>query len=149
MKGIQIVAAVLAILSLAMVGGAWSPFFVPLSEHTMAKDVTDCYLPIHRTYSFSTHDERAVSWLNFWRDCRAHNVEWRWYYPEGGVYSRSFDVIPPIDGFIGSWGAPVWACLKIKGCDVERLPGRWKVDVIIDYRKVLTEYFTIGCKEDC
>jgi hypothetical protein len=149
MKGTKIAMAVLAFLSLVAVGGAYTPFFIPLSEHTMAKNVNDCSLPVQRTYSFSTHDEHAVSWLNIWKDGKPHSVEWRWYYPQGGVYSRSFDVIPSIDGFIGSWNSPVWACMKIKGCDAERLPGLWKVDVIVDYRKVLTEYFTIGCKEDC
>jgi hypothetical protein len=39
--------------------------------------------------------------------------------------------------------------LKIKGTDVARLPGTWKVDVIVDYRKVLTEYFTITSPEAC
>ena len=140
---------ILVILFLSSLGQASHPMFFPLSEHTMAKAVSPSGMPLYRTGVFSVNDEQAVSWLLIFRDSRPHSVEWRWYYPEGGVYSRSFDVIPPIDGFIGSWGAPVWACLKIKGCDVERLPGRWKVDVIIDYRKVLTEYFTIGCKEDC
>ena len=45
--------------------------------------------------------------------------------------------------------APVWSKLKIKGTDVARLPGTWKVDVIVDYRKVLTEYFTINSAETC
>jgi hypothetical protein len=42
------------------------------------------------------------------------------------------------------WAAPVWSCLKIAGTDVARLPGNWKVDIIVDFRKVQTEYFTIN-----
>lgn len=78
-----------------------------------------------------------------------HSVEWRWYYPEGRTYARSFGVIPPIDGPSGYWCAPIWSCLKIDGYDPARMPGTWKVDVIVDFRKVLTEYFTIDGETSC
>jgi hypothetical protein len=29
------------------------------------------------------------------------------------------------------------------------MPGMWKVDIIVDYKKVLTEYFTIDGSLDC
>jgi hypothetical protein len=143
MKGTSLVLIMLVLLSSAVVGGASHPLFFPLSEHTMAKSVGGCSEPICRTFIFSSEDEKAVSWLNVWRDTKMHSVEWRWYYPGGGVFARSFGVLPPIDGFMGFWGAPLWSELKIKGHDAARFPGMWKVDVIVDYRKVLTEYFTI------
>ncbi len=124
--------------------GQANPLFFPLSEHTMAKGVYPNAVPCERTYTFSTDDEQAVSWLLIFRDSRVHTVEWRWYYPEGRTYDRTFSVIPPIDGFTGMWAAPVWSCLKIEGTDVARMPGNWKVDIIVDFRKVQTEYFTIS-----
>ena len=148
MKGIKLVLAVLAFL---LAGGAVQadPMFFLVSEHTMASDIGKYSEPIGRTSTFSTDDDQAVSWLLVWRDLEVHNVEWRWYYPEGRVYSRSFGVIPPVDGPAGLWAAPLWSCLKIKGYDPARMPGMWKVDVIVDYKKVLTEYFTIDGSLDC
>ena len=142
---------VLAFLAFLLVGGAVQadPMFFLISEHTMASDIGKFSEPIGRTSTFSTDDDQAVSWLLVWRDCEVHNVEWRWYYPEGRVYSRSFGVIPPIDGPAGQWAAPLWSCLKIKGYDPARMPGMWKVDVIVDYKKVLTEYFTIDGPLNC
>ncbi|MDD4447165.1 MAG: hypothetical protein PHN61_05755 [Methanothrix sp.] len=142
----------LVVLAVLIMGGACQashPMFFPLSEHTIAKEISENGMPLYRTYTFTTDDEQAASWLLIWRDAKVHSVEWRWYWPEGKTYARSFSTIPPIDGFTGMWAAPVWSCLKIKGTDVARLPGTWKVDVIVDYRKVLTEYFTITSPEAC
>lgn len=135
----------LALLSTVAMGQA-NPLFFPLSEHVMAKGVYPNAVPCDRTYTFSVNDEQAVSWLLIFRDSRVHTVEWRWYYPEGRTYDRTFSVVPPIDGFAGMWAAPVWSCLKIGGTDVARMPGNWKVDIIVDFRKVQTEYFTINCQ---
>jgi len=125
------------------------PMFVPLSEHTIAKEISENGVPLYRTTTFSVHDDQVVSWLLMWRDAKSHTVEWRWYYPEGRTYARSFSSIPPIDGFTGMWAAPLWSCLEIQGTDVARMPGTWKVDVIVDFRKVLTEYFTINGPRAC
>ena len=143
--------ALVALALLLMGGGALAshPMFFPLSENTIAKDITDSGMPLYRTTTFTTDDEQAVSWLLIWRDAKPHTVEWRWYWPEGRTYARSFSTIPPIDGFTGMWAAPVWSCLKIKGTDVAHLPGNWRVDVIVDYRKVLTQYFTINNPYAC
>jgi len=136
----------LILLALMFTGGlgqATHPLFIPLSEHTMAKEVSAGGMPLYRTSTFSVNDNQAASWLLFFRDSAVHNVEWRWYYPEGRTYARTFSVIPSIDGFTGWWAAPVWSCLKIKGTDAARMPGVWKVDVIVDFTKVLTEQFTV------
>jgi hypothetical protein len=145
------VLAIVILASLFMIGlgQASHPLFFPLSEHTMAKEISANGMPLHRTYTFSVDDEQAASWLLIFRDAQAHTVEWRWYYPEGRTYARSFSVVPPIDGFAGLWAAPVWSCLKIKGTDVARLPGIWKVDVIVDYRKEASEYFTVNGPKAC
>jgi hypothetical protein len=141
---------ILALLVMTLAGGVVyaDPLFFPLSEHTMAKGVYD-YEPMERAYSFSPTDDQAVSWLLIWRDAKSHNVEWRWYYPEGRVYARSFGVLPPIDGYMGFWGAPIWSCLKISGSDPSKRPGNWKVDVLVDFRKVLEEHFTINGLMSC
>jgi hypothetical protein len=115
----------------------------------MASDIGTYSEPLGRTNDFSTADDQAVSWLLAWRDNQVHSVEWRWYYPEGRTYARSFGAIPPIDWPAGLWAAPIYSCLKIKGYDAARLQGMWKVDVFVDYKKVLTEYFTIDGPAAC
>jgi hypothetical protein len=141
----------LAILALLFAGGMVEadPLFFPLSEHTIAKSVSSGGMPLYRTATFCANDEQAFSWLLIFRDAEPHSVEWRWYYPQGRTYARSFSVVPPIDGFTGWWAAPVWSNMKIAGTDAARMPGMWKVDVIVDYRKVLTEYFTINGQQAC
>jgi hypothetical protein len=148
MSGTKIVLAVLAImLSIGAVSAG--PYYYLVAEHTMASDVGKYSEPLCKTNEFSTSDDQAVSWLLAWRDNEVHSVEWRWYYPEGRTYSRSFGVIPAINLPSGKWAAPVWSCLKIQGYDVARLPGMWKVDVFVDYKKVFTEYFTINGPDTC
>ena len=149
MKERVVALVVLVLLLMGGLGLASHPMFFPLSEHTMAKEISPSGMPLYRTNTFSSDDEQAASWLLIWRDAQPHTVEWRWYWPEGRTYARSFSNVPPIDGFTGMWAAPVWSKLKIKGTDVARLPGTWKVDVIVDYRKILTEYFTINSPETC
>jgi len=144
---LRVVALIVLVLLLMGGLGASNPLFFPLSEHTIAKEISPSGMPLYRTNTFSSDDEQVASWLLIWRDADPHTVEWRWYWPEGRTYARSFSNVPPIDGFTGMWAAPVWSNLKIKGTDVARMPGTWKVDVIVDFRKILTEYFTINSPE--
>jgi len=135
----------LAVLALLLAGTAGAtPLFFPLSEHTMAKEVGPCGDPLERSYTFTTADTQAVSWLKIWRDLKMHQVEWRWYSPNGRVYSRSFGVIPPVYGPAGYWSSCIWSGLKISGYEVSLMPGTWKVDVFVDYKKIASELFTIG-----
>jgi hypothetical protein len=148
MRGTNIVLAILAImLSIGAVDAG--PYYYLVAEHTMASDIGKYSEPLGRTSEFSTADDQAVSWLLAWRDNEVHSVEWRWYYPEGRTYARSFGVIPALDWPAGKWAAPIWSCLKIRGYDAARLPGMWKVDVFVDYKKVLTDYFTIDGPATC
>jgi hypothetical protein len=148
MSGTKIVLAILAIM-LAVSAVKADPYYYLLAEHTMASDIGEYSEPLGITNEFSTANAQAVSWLLVWRDNQVHSVEWRWYYPEGRTYARSFGVIPPIDWPAGLWAAPIYSCLKIKGYDAARFQGMWKVDVFVDYKKVLTEYFTIDGSATC
>lgn len=148
MRGFKIVLAVLAImLSIGAVSA--DPYYYLVAEHTMASDIGTYSEPLGRTNEFSAADDQAVSWLLAWRDNQVHSVEWRWYYPEGRTYARSFGVIPAINWPAGKWAAPIWSCLKIRGYDAARLPGMWKVDVFVDYKKVFTDYFTVNGPDTC
>lgn len=143
MTKIKVLGALFVVLLTMTVGDAiWFPF-VPLSDHTMARDISPSLDPIGRTYNFSPQDELAVSWIRFARDTRSHQMEWRWYAPNGRFYARTFDVVPPKDFTSGDWDGNVWSAIQIRGCDPSRMPGQWRVDVLRDWLKVQTEYFTI------
>jgi hypothetical protein len=147
--------AFLALLFVVMNGQAhftpWQlytlPLTPPLSQHAMCKYIDAESMPIDRTDRFSIFDKQAVSWLLLWRDKRMHSVEWRWYSPEkrekSKAYAQTFGVIPPDNGRMGIWSAPIWSSLEIAGQDAANMFGLWKVDVIVDYKTVLTEYFTL------
>ncbi|OPX79118.1 MAG: hypothetical protein A4E45_00881 [Methanosaeta sp. PtaB.Bin039] len=141
LRGIAI--ALLGLLVLGSTAQA-DPLYFALSEHTMTSEVDECGVPADSRVTFDTTDVQAISWLKIWRDHRPHPVEWRWYSPNMRVYHRTFGIIPAIDGPVGYWGSNIWSGLPIDGYEVAMMPGTWKVDVIVDFRKVLTEYFNIG-----
>ena len=144
---IKVVGALFAVLFTATVGGAiWFPF-VPVSDHTMSLDVDLNSNPVWRTYTFSTQDEQAVSWIRFSRDLQPHRMEWRWYSPDGQLYARTFGVIPPRDFTSADWEGKAWSSIQIKDCDPEDMPGQWRVDLLRDWKRVETEWFTIGGRE--
>ena len=145
MNKIKAVLAFFAVFLTASVGGAiWFPF-VPLSDHTMAKDVNITrWDPVYRTYSFSPTDDQAVSWIRFARDLQPHQMEWRWYAPNGQLYARSYAVVPPKDFTSGDWAGKAWSAIQIRGCGPEMMQGTWKVDIHRDWKKVKTEWFNIG-----
>lgn len=143
MKLTRIAIAILIFLMAGMAAQA-DPLYFALSEHSMAKQIGPNGEPIVKSYTFSQTDPAAICWLKIWRDHSAHTVEWRWYSPNMRVYHRTFGVLPSIDGPAGNWGSCIWSGLAIDGYEVAMMPGTWKVDVIVDFRKVLTDYFTIG-----
>lgn len=144
----------IAILCLVLLAGVLTsqahPLFFPLSQHSMAKQIGPGGEPLERAYTFSHNDVQAISWLKVWRDLSPHFVEWRWFSPGGRFYTRTFGVIPRNDGAAAMWGSCIWSGLQIKDYEVGMMPGTWRVDVIVDYRKVLSEYFTIdGHQQPC
>lgn len=144
MNKIKFVLAFFAVISTASLGGAiWFPF-VPLSDLTMAKSVNANWDPVYRTHSFSPQDDQAVSWIRFARDLKPHELEWRWYAPNGQLYARSFAVVPPKDFSSGDWEGKSWSAIQIRGCDPAMMQGTWRVDIFRDWMKVRTVSFNIG-----
>ncbi|AET64864.1 hypothetical protein [Methanothrix harundinacea] len=144
MKKMKAILAFLAVMATASLGGAiWFPF-IPLSDHSMAKSVDAHWNPIYRTYSFSTEDDQAVSWIRFARDLKPHEMEWRWYAPNGQLYARTFAVVPPKNFASGDWEGKTWSAIQIRGCEASRLQGTWRVDIFRDWMKIKTVSFNIG-----
>lgn len=112
-------------------------------DHAMASNVDESTNEvITRTNVFSTTDGKAYSWLSL-GNVGAGTVEWRWYSPDGDLFSTGFVDIPaPAGAYWDSYY--VWYYIDVAGDDAADLPGDWHVDVYLDDKELLTEQFTIA-----
>lgn len=116
-------------------------------DHTLAKDAQtrDPFDPIDKTYIFSIADAKAISWLRFGLVYGAHQIEWKWYSPEGMLrFYDSYQIDDPNKGSEEHWGNFTAASqLPIKGILLENATGSWHVDVIQDGQRIYTENFEL------
>lgn len=117
---------------------------VSVLDHSMADGVDEsARTAISRTQEFSVNDSKAYSWLSL-GDVGAGTVRWNWYSPDGLIlYMDSMEIPMPTGG--SYWNAyNIWSSIDIAGKDAAFRPGDWHVDVFLDGRKMLTEYFSIS-----
>ncbi len=114
-------------------------------DHTMSKDIQkETNVPIERTYTFSTNDYKAVSWVQFGPLYKSHTVLWKWYRPDGKLY-HNYEITTP-DPQKGNWWDQynVWSSISIKGNEPASMAGQWKVELYFDGNYLLTETFSIN-----
>ncbi len=117
---------------------------VSVLDHSMATSVDESAgAVISRTHEFSLNDTKAYSWLSL-GNVGAGTVYWNWYSPAGLILKMdSAEILMPTSG--SSWNAyNIWSSIDIAGKDASNRPGDWHVDVFLDGRKMLTEYFSIS-----
>ena len=109
----------------------------------MTHSVSDSF-PTHRTTSFSTNDDVAISWIEIGDYLRyAHHVSWNGYSPDGKLFKKNTHTtsVPDV-GYYYEWhrtGSP----LPISGYNPASMPGLWKVEVYIYGDYWLIEWFSI------
>jgi hypothetical protein len=112
-------------------------------DHTMSSQVDEStYQVLTRTSNFQPSDRRAYSWISFGNVGDAHQVEWRWFSPDGSLYSTYTQQIPKPSGTPWSW-YNVYSYIPIAGYGAASMPGDWKVDIYLDGNKILTEQFSL------
>lgn len=113
-----------------------------LDRLALCRDVTADGLgsPVQIGDSFSTHDARAVVWLDLRDLAHAHTVRYRWFDPEGNLYLDSGPVALNPDGGYRP-RATVSASMPIAGAPAAWLPGEWKVSVEYDGEPLTTQTF--------
>lgn len=118
---------------------------VSIVDHSMARTIATTGLPVGRTASFSAGEPRAYSWIRFGPVYEAHRLRWRWYSPDGALYTESVCQIPaPSTRGLEHWYSPkYWSQLSILGTSAAQLPGAWSVEFSVDDRIMLVERFTI------
>jgi tetratricopeptide (TPR) repeat protein len=117
---------------------------VSVLDHSMATSIDEsARTVISRTQEFSANDSKAYSWLSL-GDVGAGIIYWNWYSPAGLIeYMDDAQIPMPTSG--SSWNAyNVWSSIDIAGKDAANSPGDWHVDIFLDGRKMLTEYFSIS-----
>jgi tetratricopeptide (TPR) repeat protein len=117
---------------------------VSVLDHSMATSIDEsARTVISRTQEFSANDSKAYSWLSL-GDVGAGTIYWNWYSPAGLIeYMDDAQIPMPTSG--SSWNAyNAWSSIDIAGKDAANSPGDWHVDIFLDGRKMLTEYFSIS-----
>lgn len=117
---------------------------VSVLDHSIATSVDEpARTVISRTQEFSINDSKAYSWLSL-GNVGAGTVYWNWYSPAGLILNMDSVQIPvPTSG--SSWNVyNIWSSIDIAGKNETNRPGDWHVDVFLDGRKMLTEYFSIS-----
>lgn len=126
--------------------------FVPLSKEdkadspswhsAMALGVSRLppYQPIGEGSCFPTTAERIYSWFEFTDISGPCEVTWKWYSPEGSLWTTTEVHIPP-----GQWNSyAVWAFLYCRGTGMAFIAGAWHVDVFLDGRFLASQRFTVA-----
>jgi hypothetical protein len=116
-----------------------------LRDHIMAKDVSDSNDPVTKTTTFSTEDEKAVSWLNFYPDGEAHDIEWKWFSPNGDLVKSRYG-----DSHLKETNKnpKCWDWIDIGNLNSEQIQGDWRVDVYVDGEFYLKKTFKIEATKE-
>lgn len=116
-------------------------------DHTMAKDAQTSlpFHPIERTNTVSTEDIKAISWLRLGLVYGEHQIEWRWYSPDGRLQLQdSAQIDDPNSGQGEYWeNFTAYSQLPIRGSSPENMTGDWKVEVYQDGEKIFSEVFRL------
>lgn len=96
-----------------------------------------------RTRVFRAEDEAAYAWVKFGLMSEGHTVRWEWVSPDGKVYRTAVDEIPaPEQWHYWSWYV-VRDSLPLRGTPAARMPGKWKLNVLVDRQKMVTMEFEL------
>lgn len=87
--------------------------------------------------TFSTADPKAVCWVQVTPSLTRRTIRFRWVAPSGEL----FRLAPPAQLLPGD--DVVWDVIPIRDSPAERLPGLWRVDILIDEQFATRVYFRI------
>lgn len=118
-----------------------------LDRLVLCREVTADALgsPVEIGDDFTTHDARAVVWLDLRDLAHAHTLRYRWFDPAGNLYLDSGPVALDPDGAYRP-RATVAASMPIAGAPAAWLPGEWKVVVEYDGEVLSTQPFQIEAR---
>ena len=112
-----------------------------LMDHTICKGLNENKEPVGRTDTFSSQDAAVYSSIKIGPVFSSHRIDWNWYSPNKELYYSSTRTINPSPDYLDWDWASSW--INIKGQKVGRLPGEWRVEVLVDGQLVSTEKFNL------
>jgi len=116
---------------------------VPPQKYQVVKIVTCKNVanknPVKETNLFSSQDKEIYLWINFANLNKKHNINTKWYAPDGKVFFSTSGAINPAGGRYR-----YWVSKKLAGTALANLKGKWKIEVILDNQKVGETRFQIG-----
>jgi hypothetical protein len=116
-------------------------------EATLAKgieDVDNQDVLLTPTKSFTTGDNAVFAHVRFANISGKHNVQWKWYGPDGYLYYATDKY--PIGTAKGKYAeeATTWHKISIKDDKAEQYPGEWKVAIYLDGELIASNKFDIS-----
>jgi len=117
---------------------------------TLAKGINDSGgkdILIAPTSQFSIQDPAVIAHVKFVNVSGKHNVQWRWYDPEGKLYYKTQQYkIGPANGYLVD-EASTWHKISIKDEKAAQFSGRWKVEIHFDGALVESKRFEIAASK--
>lgn len=91
---------------------------------------------INERSEFKSTDKQAVAWVEFTQARGSHTTRFQWFNPDGALVldSGPIDVVPEA-GMVYE-RRRTWSVLPIKDHPAELMPGKWKVDILFDNKKI-------------
>jgi len=115
-------------------------------EATITKEIRktgDLVEPGAPTRTLTTDDESVAAHVKFTNISGRHNVQWKWYDPNGELYytSKAYRFKTEKDKFVES--ATAFHKISIKGDDAQNRLGDWTVKILYDNAIIATKTFEI------
>lgn len=104
-------------------------------DHAIASYIDQATGNPTKTDTFSSTDNAVYSWIKY-SNAENSSIRWEWYSPEGKLYYSTSEY--NING-----SGEEWYPLYIAGYPPANMSGNWRVDVYVNDKKILADYFTI------
>ena len=112
-----------------------------LMDHTICKGLNENKEPVGRTDTFSSQDAAVYSSIKIGPVYGSHKIDWNWYSPNRELYYSSTRTINPSPDYLDWDWASSW--INIKGQKAGKLPGEWRVEVLVEGQIVSIEKFNL------
>jgi hypothetical protein len=110
------------------------------------RDAGELLEPVDVGKTFLTADKQVTSFVRFQHVLKPHKIQWRWYDPEGKLYTQSSELPVTLRGKYHEFFTGAHSIL-IQGEKATLLPGQWKVVVVLDGVIAASMEFTLSSRE--
>lgn len=125
-------------------------FAVPAAPAYSISDFVTCetakMVAPHNTHVpkavFQASDDKFYAWMELKEVSGVHSVEIKVFRPDGTYYGKETQIINETNGIASWWRMAAW--WRIKDHDPARIPGRWKLELVIDGEPQRSIYFDIN-----